>query len=68
VRPRVCPSFPFKSVASFPSAASASAFSWAILSASSAASSASGVSGMVSRLEILGLRDRVDVGVEGTEE
>jgi hypothetical protein len=33
-----------------------------------AASSASGVSGIVSRLEMLGLRDRVEVGVEGTEE
>lgn len=50
------------------SAASAAAFSWAILSASRAASSASGESGMVSKLEILGLRDRVDVGVEGTED
>lgn len=37
-------------------------------SASSAASSAPGVSGMVSRLEILGLRDLMEVGVEGTEE
>lgn len=37
-------------------------------SASTAASSASGESGIVSKLEILGLRDRVDVGVEGTDD
>jgi hypothetical protein len=51
-----------------PSAASAAAFSCAILSASRAAISASGESGMVSRLDMLGLRDRAEVGVEGTEE
>jgi hypothetical protein len=50
------------------SAASASACSCASLSASSAASSASGESGIVSRLEMLGLRDRVDVGVDGIDE
>lgn len=53
---------------SLPSAASAAAFNCAILSASNAASSASGESGMVSRLDILGLLDRADVGVEGTDE
>lgn len=50
------------------SAASASAFSRANLSASRAASSASGESGIVSKLEILGLLDRAEVGVEGTDE
>ena len=55
-------------VAAFPSAASAAAFNFAILSASNAASSASGESGIVSRLEMLGLLDRIDVGVEGTDE
>lgn len=53
---------------SSPSTASAAALSWAILSASKAASSASGESGIVSRLEILGLRDLTDVGVEGIDE
>lgn len=53
---------------SAPSAASASAFRRAILSASSAASSASGVSGIVSRLEMLGLLDRAEVGVDDTDE
>lgn len=51
-----------------PSAASASVFRRAILSASSAASSASGVSGIVSRLEMLGLLDRAEVGVDDTDE
>jgi len=51
-----------------PSAASAAAFSCAMRSASSAASSAPGVSGIVSKLEMLGLRDLMDVGVDGTEE
>lgn len=50
------------------SAASASAFSCAIRSASSAASSASGESGIVSRLDMLGLRDLAEVGVDGTDE
>ena len=50
------------------STASAAIFNWAIRSASRAASSASGESGMVSKLDMLGLRDRADVGVEGTEE
>jgi len=50
------------------SSASAAALSWAIRSDSRAASSASGESGIVSRLEILGLRDRVEVGVDGIEE
>ncbi len=36
--------------------------------AAAAASSASGESGMVSREDMLGLRERVDVGVDGTEE
>jgi hypothetical protein len=58
--------FTFESSA--PSAASAAAFSCAILSASRAASSASGESGIVSKLDMLGLRDRVEVGVEGTED
>jgi hypothetical protein len=53
---------------STPSAASAAAFNCAIRSASRAAASASGESGIVSRLEILGLRDRAEVGVEGTED
>jgi len=55
-------------LASPPSAASAAALSCAILSASNAASSASGESGIVSRLEILGLRDLAEVGVDGTDE
>lgn len=48
--------------------ASASALSCAIRSASRARSSASGESGMVSRLEMLGLRERADVGVEGIDD
>lgn len=68
VRPRVGTSkLPFP-LASPPSAASAAALSCEILSSSRAASSASGESGIVSRLEMLGLRDRAEVGVEGTEE
>lgn len=59
---------PFVLLSSPPSAASAAAFNCAILSASKAASSASGESGMVSKLEMLGLRDRAEVGVDGTEE
>lgn len=38
------------------------------VSASVASASSSGVSGMVSKLEMLGLRDRAEVGVEGMEE
>lgn len=71
VRPRAGKSKlprPFASDASPASVISAAAFNWACFSASSAASSASGESGMVSRLEILGLRDLSDVGVDGTEE
>jgi hypothetical protein len=37
-------------------------------SASIASASASGVSGMVSKLEMLGLRERRDVGVEGMDD
>lgn len=59
---------PFGSDASPPSTASAAALSLAIRSASRAASSASGVSGIVSKLEMLGLRDLVEVGVDGTDE
>ena len=68
VRPRMGPSkllLPFDSPLS---AASAAALSCAILSASRAASSASGESGIVSKLEMLGLLDLVDVGVEGTDD
>lgn len=75
VRPRVLPllttlsrRFLASMAASSPSAASAAAFNRAILSASSAASSASGESGIVSKLEILGLRDLIELGVEGTDE
>jgi hypothetical protein len=50
------------------SALSAAAFSFAILSASMAAASASGISGMVSREEMLGLRERILEGVDGIEE
>lgn len=51
------------------SAASAAALSSAMRSSSSRASaSASGISGIVSSDEILGLRERRLVGVEGTEE
>ena len=50
------------------SAASAAALSIAIRSASKAASSASGESGIVSKLEMLGLLERVEVGVEGRDE
>lgn len=54
---------------SLPSAASfAAACSCACLSTSSAASSASGESGIVSKLDMLGLRDLAEVGVEGIEE
>lgn len=73
-KPRVLPLWPVVSSNSFdlesspPSAASAAAFNCAILSASTAAASASGESGMVSKLEMLGLRDRAEVGVDGTDE
>jgi hypothetical protein len=50
------------------SALSAAAFSRAIWSASIAAASASGMSGIVSKDEILGLRERMLVGVEGMED
>ena len=50
------------------SAASAAALSWAMRSASSASASASGESGIVSREEMLGLRERADVGVLGIDE
>lgn len=50
------------------SAASAAALSSAIRSSSSASASASGMSGIVSKDEILGLRERRLVGVEGTED
>lgn len=49
------------------SAASAAAFNCAIRSSSRASFSASGMSGIVSREEMLGLRERRLVGVEGTE-
>src|SRR3954462_11740841 len=68
VRPRMGTSRLLLPFGSPPSAASAAAFSCAILSASKAASSASGESGIVSRLDMLGLRDLVDVGVEGMDE
>jgi len=52
-----------------PSASSsAAALSRAIFSVSRAASSASGESGIVSREEMLGERDRKEVGVDGTDE
>ena len=47
---------------------SAAAFSRAIRSSSMASSSASGMSSIVSRDEMEGLRERIEVGVEGTEE
>lgn len=50
------------------SAFSAAAFSFAMRSASIAASSASGTSGIVSRDEMLGLRERILVGVDGMDE
>lgn len=51
------------------STASAAALSSAMRSSSSrASSSSSGISGIVSRDEMLGLRDRRLVGVDGTEE
>ena len=50
------------------SAESAASFSSAMRSSSSASASASGISGMVSRDEILGLRERRLVGVEGMDE
>lgn len=49
------------------SAASAAAFNCAMRSSSRASFSASGMSGIVSRDEMLGLRERRLVGVEGTE-
>lgn len=67
-RPPALSSWPSVLVSSPESAASAAALSCAIRSASKAASSASGESGIVSKLEILGLRDLRDVGVEGIEE
>lgn len=54
--------------ASASSALSAAAFNAAMRSASRAASSASGMSGMVSSDEMLGLRERMLVGVEGMDE
>jgi hypothetical protein len=39
-----------------------------IFSASVASASSSGVSGIVSKLEILGLRERAEVGVDGIED
>jgi hypothetical protein len=51
-----------------PSSRSAAALSLAIRSASMASSSASGLSSIVSRDEIEGLRERIEVGVDGTEE
>lgn len=50
------------------SALSAAAFSRATSSASTASASSSEISGMVSRDEILGLRERKLVGVEGIDE
>lgn len=50
------------------SALSAAAFNRAISSASTASASSSGISGIVSRDEILGLRERKLVGVEGIDE
>ena len=47
---------------------SAAAFKAAIWSASLAAASASGISGMVSNDDILGLRERKLVGVEGMDD
>ena len=58
----------FESGVSTPSNASAAALICANLSASRAASSASGESGIVSKLEMLGLRDLADVGVDGIDE
>jgi len=55
-------------VSSPPFSRSAAAFSRAIRSASSASASASGVSGIVSREEMDGLRERIDVGVDGIED
>jgi hypothetical protein len=51
-----------------PSSRSAAAFNCAMRSASRARSSASGLSSMVSRDEMEGLRERIEVGVEGTDE
>lgn len=59
---------PESELSAAPSSASASAFRRAILSASRAASSASGESGIVSRLEMLGLLDRAEVGVEDSDD
>lgn len=59
--------FPFVAT-SASSALSAAAFKAAIRSASIAAASASGMSGIVSKDEILGLRERRLVGVEGIDE
>lgn len=59
---------PLESSVSLPSTPSASAAVCATLSASRAASSASGESGMVSRLDMLGLRDRTEVGVDGIDD
>jgi hypothetical protein len=50
------------------SSRSAAALSLAMRSASIASSSSSGVSGIVSREEMEGLRERIDVGVDGTDD
>jgi hypothetical protein len=54
--------------ASASSALSAAAFKAAIWSSSMAAASASGMSGIVSKDEMLGLRERMLVGVDGTDD
>jgi hypothetical protein len=54
--------------ASASSALSAAAFKAAIRSSSIAAASASGISGIVSKDDMLGLRERMLVGVEGIDE
>lgn len=61
---RCCVSPPFAPSVS----SSAAALRRASFSVSRAASSASGESGIVSREEMLGERDRNEVGVEGIEE
>lgn len=51
-----------------PSSRSAAALSFRIRSASMASSSASGLSSIVSSEEMEGLRERIEVGVDGTED
>jgi len=68
LRPRLSGTSRLDLLASPPSSRSAAALSRRRRSASMASSSASGLSSMVSRDEMEGLRERIEVGVDGTDE